>query len=125
MSNDSTPASTGSIDAPQPAEPTNPTKNRVRVDDKNLTTSYANSYRMSVTAEEAMVDFGVNVTSTGLGYSNDGPPGEIVFTAQNRIFLNHYTAKRLMLTLQQVIANHEKVFGELKMDVAGRAMRNR
>src|SRR5258708_40307224 len=101
----------------QPGQP----QVRVRVDDRNLTTSYANSFRTNATAEEMMIDFGINVVATVLPTAYDGPPpGEIVFNAQNRIFLNYYTATRLMLTLGQIVAQHETLFGELKLNAADR-----
>ena len=124
MSSDSISASTEPVGTPEAAEQTNPAQVRLRVDDRNLITSYANSFRTSTTAEEMMVDFGVNVVVTSLAHAYDGPPpGEIVFNAQNRIFLNFYTAKRLMLTLQQMVGQHEKLFGELKLNAADRVRR--
>src|SRR5438105_10978831 len=117
MSADSTSTSTETAAASQASPP----QIRVRVDDRNLATSYANSFRTNSTAEEMMIDFGINVVATVLPTAYDGPPpGEIVFNAQNRIFLNYFTAKRLMLTLKQIVAQHEALFGELKLNAADR-----
>jgi hypothetical protein len=52
------------------------------------------------------------------------PPGapaqpgvDIAVRVTDRIVLNYYAAKRLALTLGQVIQQHEKQFGALELDV--------
>lgn len=86
---------------------------RVGVDERNMRTSYANGFRTNGTPEEVILDFGLNVA---------GPPGqkdqpEILFQVNDRIIMNYYSAKRLALTLTQLIRRHEDQFGELELDV--------
>ena len=120
MATDPTPASTENATVPHANAP----QLRVRVDERNIAISYANSFRTNATAEEMMLDFGVNVFPTTLQVGNEAPPpNEVVFDARNRIFLNYYTAKRLALTLAQIVAQHESLFGELKLSAADRMQR--
>ena len=45
---------------------------------------------------------------------------EIIFKINERVVLNYYSAKRLAITLSQLIRRHEEQFGELELDVAKR-----
>ena len=49
---------------------------------------------------------------------------EIIFKVNDRIIMNYYSAKRLAITLSQVIRRHEEQFGELELDVAKRRKDN-
>ena len=90
---------------------------RLRVDERNMTTAYANGFRANGTAEEVMVDFGVNMPVPQT--KPDATP-EIIFNVSNRIVLNYFSAKRLAITLSQVVRRHEDQFGELELDVSKR-----
>ncbi|MAE63851.1 MAG: hypothetical protein CMJ18_06220 [Phycisphaeraceae bacterium] len=97
---------------------------RLRIDQKSMSTTYANAFRSSTTAEEVMLDFGLNqviqARPAGEAQPNE-PVGEILFDINNRIVLNYYTAKRLAITIGQIIRRYEDQFGELKLNVADRA----
>jgi len=88
---------------------------QLRLDERNMDTSYANAFRTNGTAEEVMLDFGVNIPNPT---KRDQP--EIVFQINDRIIMNYYSAKRLAMTLSQVVRRHEDQFGELEMDVTKR-----
>ena len=90
---------------------------RVRLDERNMTTSYANAFRTNGTAEEVMLDFGLNLVAPP---SREGDKAEIIFRINDRVILNYYSAKRLALTLSQLLRRHEEQFGELELDVAKR-----
>ncbi len=90
---------------------------RVRIDERTMTTSYANAFRTNGTAEEVMVDFGFNLVSPP---GQEGEQAEIIFKVNDRVILNYYSAKRLALTLSQLLRRHEEQFGELELDVAKR-----
>jgi len=92
---------------------------KMRIDERNLDTNYANAFRTSTSAEEVIVDFGLNQVRPAQRGSGDGQgtDAEIVFTANDRVVLNYYTAKRLAVTLSQVVRRYEQQFGELKLDV--------
>ena len=101
----------------QAREQTGQRQVRLRMDERNMKTSYANAFRTNGTAEEVMLDFGLNVASPA-GQQQDQP--EIVFQVNDRIVLNYFSAKRLAATLSQLIRRHESQFGELELDVTKR-----
>jgi hypothetical protein len=89
----------------------------VDFDERNLKTSYANGFRTTATDEEVMLDFGLNrVEPTGQQTGRR----KMVFHANERIIMSYYSAKRLTLTLSQIIRRHEQEFGEIELDAAKR-----
>jgi hypothetical protein len=98
----------------QAREQTGQQQVRLRIDERNMKTGYANAFRTNGTPEEVMLDFGLNLVSPA-------PQGEnlpdIVFQVNDRVVLNYYSAKRLALTLGQLISRHEEQFGALELDV--------
>ena len=91
---------------------------RLTVDERNLQSCYANAFRTNATAEEVMLDFGVNQARPPS--QPQGQP-EIVFQVSQRVILNYYSAKRMAIALGQLIRRYEEQFGELELDVAKRA----
>jgi hypothetical protein len=113
--------SDGAKPGEKPAEE-QPSENRgqelvVRLDERNLRTTYANAFRTNATAEEVMLDFGLNLLAPP---SKPGGQPDIVFQITERIVMNYFQAKRLALTLGKIIRDHEEAFGELELDVAKR-----
>lgn len=90
---------------------------RLRVDEREMATAYANAFRTNGSAEEVMLDFGINAVNPS---SKADAATDVGFKVSNRIILNYYSAKRLALTLSQMIRRHEEQFGPLEMDVAKR-----
>jgi len=90
---------------------------RLRLDERNLHTSYANAFRTDATPDEVMLYFGLNLVNPVA--AQQGNP-EIVFQANERIIMNYVMAKRLALTLGQVIRRHEEQFGEIELDMSKR-----
>jgi hypothetical protein len=103
----------------QAREQTGQQQVRLRMDDRNMTTSYANAFRTNGTAEEVMLDFGVNMVNPAAQTPGQETP-EIVFQIDKRVIMNYYSAKRLAITLSQLIRRHEDQFGELEMDMSKR-----
>lgn len=101
----------------QAREQTGQQQVRLRIDERDMRTAYSNAFRVNGTAEEVMLDFGVNLVNPAT--QQQGQP-EIVFQVTERLIMNYYSAKRLAITLSQVIRRHEEQFGELEMDVAKR-----
>ena len=101
----------------QAREQTGQQQIRLRIDEKNLRTSYANAFRTNGTAEEVILDFGLNLAVPA---TEQGGQPEILFQVDQRIVMNYFSAKRLALTLGQLIRRHEDQFGELQLDVAKR-----
>jgi len=91
---------------------------RLRIDERTMTTTYANAFRTNGTAEEVMLDFGVNLVNPS--QQQEGGSPEIVFQVNNRVIMNYFSAKRLALTLGQLIHRHEEQFGTLELDVSKR-----
>ncbi len=91
---------------------------RLRMDERNLSTSYCNFFRTSATAEEILLDFGLNL-GINPAQEQGGTPDMIVQLNQ-RVVMNYFSAKRLALTLGQFIRRHEDQFGELELDATKR-----
>ncbi len=104
----------------QAREQTGQRQIQLRVDERDMRTSYANAFRTNGTAEEVMLDFGLNLLYPT--QQQDQP--QIVFRVNERVVLNYYSAKRLAITLSQVIRRYEQQFGELELDVAKRRKDN-
>ena len=103
----------------QAREQTGQRQVRLRIDERNMRSAYANAFRTNGTAEEVMLDFGLNVVNPAAQQKPKDQP-EITFQVNERVILNYYTAKRLALTLGQIIRQHEDQFGPLELDVAKR-----
>jgi len=81
----------------------------VRWDDSKITNTYANVCNASSTREEFTLLFGTNQTW-------NTAQNELTVQLTNRIVLNPYAAKRLMLLLNNVIRAYEARFGELQIE---------
>ena len=101
----------------QAREQTGQQQVQLRIDEAGMQTTYANAFRTNGTAEEVILDFGLNLV---------GPPTEakaspqILFKVNQRVVMNYFSVKRLAITLSQLIRRHEEQFGELEMDVQKR-----
>jgi hypothetical protein len=90
---------------------------RVRIDERSLQTSYVSGFRPTMTAEEVILDFGLNlVRPTG----NKDNPVELVFQASNRLIMSYFSAKRLAMVLGQIVRRYEQQFGEIELNAAKR-----
>ena len=101
----------------QAREQTGQRRVRVRVDEREMQTTYANAFHTRPTNDEVMLGFGLNVVVPS---PEDRTQPEILFKVNQQVILNYYTAKRLAINLSQVIRRHEEQFGELELDVAKR-----
>jgi len=107
--------------APEAAEGDQPTRQvRIRMDQRDVKTSYANGFFTNGLTNEVILDFGLNMPVPAQA---DGQQ-EIVFQITDRIILNYYSAKRLALTLGQLVRRHEDRFGELELDESKRVKDN-
>ena len=104
----------------QAAQQAGKSKVRLRVDQRDVDSTYANAFRPVASTEELMLDFGINQTFPLNEAGDDAPNAEIVFDVSSRIIMNFYTAKRLTLALNQVVAKFENEFGEIKLSAADR-----
>ena len=83
---------------------------QLRWDDSNMRSSYANVVNATSSREEVTIFFGTNQTWN---------PGDKEVTVQltDRIILNPFAAKRLMLLLRNVLGEYESRYGTL--DIGG------
>jgi hypothetical protein len=88
---------------------------QLRIDETTMQQSYANMVRTNATPEEVILDFGVNSVAPGA----DNQP-TLMLKINQRVIMNYYSAKRLAITLGQIIRRHEEQFGDLELDVAKR-----
>jgi len=91
---------------------------RMRIQDNNARTSYANAFRHNATAQELILDFGINIVvphPDAKGTAED-PSADMLFNVDNRLVMNYHTAKRLSGFLNQIVSAHEQRFGEIKTD---------
>lgn len=89
---------------------------QLRIDESQMSTRYANAFRTNATAEEIILDFGLNMPNPAAAQGQQ----EILFRITDRVVLNYFSAKRLAITLTQVIRRYEDQFGELELNVANR-----
>jgi hypothetical protein len=97
----------------------------LHVNDQNLQTHYTNAFRTNTTAEEVIIDFGMNMIvpepqQQQQSQQGNQPDGRMLFNVDNRLVMNYYTAKRLAMMLSQVVRQHEERYGELKLNAADR-----
>ena len=96
---------------------------RLRVDQSNMGTTYANAFKTNATSEEVIVDLGLNMVVPNPQQEGSDVAGDILFQINNRLILNYYTAKRLALSLGQIVRGYEEKFGEVKLNVADRTQK--
>ncbi len=84
---------------------------QIRLDESRMTTTYANTIRSTTTADEVVLDFGLNLPMQG--GPNESPA--INFAVGSRVVLNWTGAKRLALTLQQIISAYEQHHGPIEL----------
>jgi len=84
---------------------------RVKWDDGDMSTSYANVCNVSSTREEVTLLFGTNQSwHTG--------QEEVVIKLSDRLIVSPYAAKRLSLLLQNIVEQYESRFGTLATDAS-------
>ncbi len=100
----------------QAREQTGQRQVRMHIDERELRTSYANGFRTHGTAEEVILDFGMNLIQPMATRPGQDAQPEMIFKVTDRLVLTYYSAKRLAMTLGQMIRQHEQQFGEIELD---------
>jgi hypothetical protein len=83
---------------------------KVKWDDSNMKTAYANVVNAASTREEVTLFFGTNQTW------NVADAKELVIQLSDRIVLSPFAAKRLWLLLGGVLGEYEKRHGKLEIE---------
>ena len=96
----------------------NPAQQQVqlRIDESKMVNTYANTIRTSTTTDEVVMDFGMNLPVQG----PDNQP-VILFNVGSRVIMNWPGAKRLAISLGQVIRQYEERNGEIPLPQAHQA----
>ena len=82
---------------------------RIKWDDSNMKSSYANVCNVTSTREEVVMLFGINQAW------NRGQT-EVSIQLTDRIIISPYAAKRLVMLLDGVVKEYEKRFGTLNVE---------
>ena len=85
-------------------------KTTIRWDGSKMASSYANICNVSSSREEVTLLFGTN-------QNWHAGQKELTVELSDRIILNPYAAKRLAVLLSNTMAEYEKRFGELQLEV--------
>lgn len=84
---------------------------QLRIDESRMTSTYANTIRTSTTGDEVILDFGINLPTP----TPDNSPA-LLFSVGSRVVLNWRGAKRLAISLGQVIRQFEEANGEIDLN---------
>jgi len=83
---------------------------QLRIDESKMHTTYANTIRTSTTNDEVVLDFGINLPVPG----PENQP-TLVFGVGSRVVMNWAGAKRLAISLGQVVRQFEERNGEINI----------
>src|SRR3954466_14988892 len=85
---------------------------QVLLDERELRTIYSNAYRFHTTADEVVIDIGFNMPNP-----NPAPQGgsgqQLLFKVTDRVIMSYGNAKRLAMSLTQLVKRFEQQFGEI------------
>lgn len=84
------------------------------IDESRMEPFYANFFRVTNTAEEVVIDLGLNTATADTQH--------IPVVLEKRLVLNHYTAKRLFQALGITLERHEKSFGVIETNIQRRVL---
>ena len=87
---------------------------KIKWDDSNMKSAYANVCNVTSTREEVVMLFGMNQAW------NRGQK-EVTIQLTDRIVISPYAAKRLSMLLGNVVGEYEKRFGTLNVETPGEA----
>lgn len=84
---------------------------QIRVDETKMVVTYANTIRTTTTADEIIMDFGLNLPVQ----AGQGEQMAMHFGVGSRVVMNWQGAKRLMMSLQQAVNAYEQNFGVIEL----------
>ena len=83
---------------------------QVLLDERELKTVFSNAYRIHTAAEEVVIDLGFNMPNPN---NQPGQQAQLLFKVTDRVIMSYGNAKRLALSLGQLIKRYEQQFGEI------------
>lgn len=87
---------------------------QVLLDERELRTVYTNAYRIHTAPEEVVIDLGFNMANP----NTQGQPAgqaQLLFKVTDRVVMSYINAKRLAMSLGQLVKRYEQQFGELPL----------
>jgi len=93
----------------------------VMFDERDIRHVYSNAYLISALADEVIIDLGFNMPTRN---NQSGQP-QVVLKITDRVVMSYMNAKRLALSLGQLIKRYEQQFGELVPASQRAAQQNR
>ncbi len=84
---------------------------QVLLDERELRTLYTNAYRIHTSAEEVIIDLGFNMPNP----NPQGGQAQLLFKVTDRAVMSYTNAKRLAMSLSQLVKRYEQQFGEIAM----------
>jgi hypothetical protein len=105
MSEESTVAGGETVQQPQGVQ--------VLLDERELRLLYTNAYRIHTAPEEVVIDFGFNMANPNQQAA--GQPAQLLFKVTDRVIMSYINAKRLAMSLSQLVRRYEQQFGELPL----------
>lgn len=85
---------------------------QVMLDEREMRTVYANAYRIHTAPEEVVLDLGFNMPNPN---TQPGQPQQMLFRVTDRVVMGYTNAKRLAMSLQQLVKRFEQQFGEIPL----------
>lgn len=82
---------------------------QVLLDERDLKSMYSNAYRIHNTMEEVVVDLGFNMPNPNPQTGQQ----QLLFKVTDRVIMTYSNAKRLTMSLTQLIKRYEQQFGEI------------
>ena len=90
------------------SESSNPSV-QVLLDERELRQIYSNSYRIHATNDEVIIDLGFNMPNPNPQTGQQ----QLLLKITDRVVMSYMNAKRLALSLGQLVKRYEQQFGEL------------
>jgi len=88
----------------------NPQNVQVMLDERDLRTLYSNAYRIHTAAEEVVLDLGFNMPNPN---QQPNQQASLLFKVTDRVIMSYPNAKRLAMSLGQLVKRYEQQFGEI------------
>lgn len=82
---------------------------QVLLDERELRTVYTNAYRIHTATEEVVLDLGFNMPNP----NQQGGQAQLLFKVTDRVIMSYPNAKRLAMSLSQLVKRYEQQFGEI------------
>lgn len=89
---------------------------QLQIDESKMHTTYANTIRTSTTPDEVVMDFGMNLPMP----QQAGQQQSMLFSVGSRVVMNWGGAKRLAISLAQVVRQFEERNGEIQVNAGPR-----